>query len=451
MILPTIKQQQAILAMSQKKYILLTGGVRSGKTYSVLEAMPLLVKMHRDENCMLGAKTLANVERNLLDELRKIYPGMVGNIEKKNGEINVNIFGKKFWIITFNDESSKNRLQGTSIGLAILDEIALCPQSFYEMLKTRLDKPFSQLIGTCNPEGPNHYIKTMLIDNNDIKNKFVQHWTIYDNKEHLPAEVIEDFETGFRKSPTFYRRMILGEWCSAEGLACFNFDRTKHYKKISELIQPGRDGESWVDKFMKTATEFVYAIDPANANDQTGGCPAIYNQNGEQLVLRRFTHDPQTSKQLSNVEQIKLIHKHIDELVADKRIPIGDDLEKIMLIDCAGADMYIQCCYEFEPLGWKVIKMTKKDIKQTLEIMNNQFNTGKTTIVNYEDGLTYDYTLGKWTYQDNLITELESVRIMDVKTALSTRVGLNPEDRNDNFDAFRYNTAYHFKVDDLTE
>ena len=162
MILPTIKQQQAILAMSQMKYILLTGGVRSGKTYSVLEAMPLLVKMHREENCMLGAKTLANVERNLLDELRKIYPGMVGNIEKKNGEINVNIFGKKFWIITFNDESSKNRLQGTSIGLAILDEIALCPQSFYEMLKTRLDKPFSQLIGTCNPEGPNHYIKTLL-------------------------------------------------------------------------------------------------------------------------------------------------------------------------------------------------------------------------------------------------------------------------------------------------
>ena len=210
MILPTIKQQQAILAMSQMKYILLTGGVRSGKTYSVLEAMPLLVKMHREENCMLGAKTLANVERNLLDELRKIYPGMVGNIEKKNGEINVNIFGKKFWIITFNDESSKNRLQGTSIGLAILDEIALCPQSFYEMLKTRLDKPFSQLIGTSNPEGPNHYIKTLLIDNNDIKNKFVQHWTIYDNKEHLPAEVIEDFETGFRKSPTFYRRMVLG-------------------------------------------------------------------------------------------------------------------------------------------------------------------------------------------------------------------------------------------------
>ena len=74
MILPTIKQQQAILAMSQMKYILLTGGVRSGNTYNWVGARPLLVNMHREENCMLGAKTLANVERNLLDELRKSYP-----------------------------------------------------------------------------------------------------------------------------------------------------------------------------------------------------------------------------------------------------------------------------------------------------------------------------------------------------------------------------------------
>ena len=451
--LPTNKQQVAIRSMLDNKNILLTGGVRSGKTFSVLIAMPLLVQMHRHENCVLGAKTLSNVERNILSPLRRIYGHKnIGQMHNKNGGANVSIFGKNFWIICFNDESSKNRLQGTSIGFAYLDEIALCPKSFYLMLRTRLDQPFSQLIGTCNPETPAHYLKTDFIDNKDIKSKFVQHWTLYDNREHLPPEVIEEFESAFKRSPTFYRRMILGEWCSSEGLACFNFDRRKHYVKLSELTKKDGQGMSRLDRFLKTAHTLIFAIDPANANDMTAGCPVLINANEEFLVLRRFSHDPKTTKQLSNVEQVQLIRRHLERLFNDERVPIKDlGLEKIMIVDCAGSDMFIQCSYEFEPKGWSCIKMTKKDIKQTLEIMNNIFNSDKCTIIDYEDGLTYDYTNEEWTYEEPLVRELESVRVADMKTALNSRIGLNPEDPNDNFDALRYAIAYYFKVDDLNE
>ena len=451
-IVPMDKQLDAIEAFTKYKNVLLTGGARSGKTMSFELGVPILVELHRHDNCMIGAKTIANAERNVLQPMRDIYGSKyVSKIYSSAGGLNVNIFGKQFWIICFNDESSKNRLQGTSIGLAYLDEIALCPKSFYQMLRTRLDQPFSQLIGTCNPESPNHYLKTDLIDNTDIKNKFIQHWTLYDNREHLPAEVIEDFENSFKRSPTFYRRMILGEWCSADGLACFNFDRQKHYRKISELLKVGSDGRSFISKFMETAHTLIYSIDPANANDMTAGCPILYNEDNEQLVLRRFAHDPKTSKPLSNVEQVKLVARHIRELYEDTRIPIKDRrLEKIMLIDCAGADMYIQCRYEFEKDGWTVIKMTKKDIKQTLEIMNNIMVAGKCTIVDYEDGGVYDYTLNQKTNTEPLVNELESVRIEDIKTSLNTRIGLNAEDPNDSFDAYRYNTAYYFKVEDVT-
>lgn len=452
-VLPTKKQQLAISAFLKYKNILLTGGVRSGKTFGVLIGIPLLIRLHRDENCLLGAKTLSNVERNMLTPLRSIYGSQyVGQIKKgTTGELNVDIFGKKFWVITFNDEGSKDRLQGISLGLAILDEIALCPKSFYEMLRTRLDKEFSQLIATCNPDGPNHYIKTDLIDNEDIKSKFIQHWTLYDNREHLPSSVIEEFEQSFKRSPTFFRRMILGEWCSAEGLACFNFDRQKHYIPIEQLLKKCDDGESFVDKFCKTAHTLIYSIDPANANDMTGGVPILYNKNDEQLVLKRFGHDPKTSRQLSNIEQVKIIHQHINEIMSDQRIKIDPYIKKIMLIDCAGADMFIQCSYEFEPLGWNVIKMTQKDIKRTLEIMNNLMATNKCTIVNYGNEGIYDYTLQRFTYNDPLINELQSVRVKDQKTALTTRLGLNPEDPNDTFDAYRYNTAYYYKVEDVTD
>jgi hypothetical protein len=140
-------------------------------------------------------------------------------------------------------------------------------------------------------------------------------------------------------------------------------------------------------------------------------------------------------------------------LFNDEKVPIKNirNLEKIMLIDCAGADMYIQCCYEFERDGWQVIKMTKKDIKQTLEIMNNIMASNRATIIDYEDGGIYDYTLGQSIYEEPLVVELESVRIQDIKTALTTRIGLNPEDPNDSFDAYRYNTAYYFRVEDVSE
>lgn len=453
MIIPTEKQKLAISKFPHYKNILLTGGVRSGKTYSFLIGCPILIENHRNENCVLCAKTLSNVERNILNPLRTIYGNCVGQIQHKRGETNVTIFGKEFWVICFNDESSKNRLQGTSIGLAYLDEVALCPKSFYEMLRTRLDKQFSQLVMTCNPEGPNHYIKTDLIDNADIKSKFIQHWTLYDNREHLPEDVITDFENAFKRSPTFYKRMILGQWCSADGLACFNFDRDRHYKRISELLVKDNNGDSFIDKFIRSAHTLVYAIDPANANDMTAGCPVLYNDKDCQLVLRRFAHNPKTSKSLSNVEQVKIIRQHINGLFNDDRVPIKKipNLEKIMLIDCAGADMYIQCQYEFERDGWLVIKMTKKDIKQTLEIMNNIMASNRATIIDYEDGGIYDYTLGQSIYEEPLVVELESVRIQDIKTALTTRIGLNPEDPNDSFDAYRYNTAYYFRVEDVSE
>lgn len=446
--LPTEKQIDAISSFIDYKNILLTGGVRSGKTYSLIFGLPLFVKMHAGHNCIISAKTLSNVERNMLGPARALYGHKnVGQIYKRDG-LNVKIFGKEFWVITFNDESSKNRLQGLSIGLAILDEIVLCPKSFYEMLRTRLDQPFSQLVGTCNPDSPNHYIKTDLIDNEYIKSKFIQHWTLYDNSEHLPAEVIEDFENAFRRSPTFFRRMILGEWCGSEGLACFNFDKEKHFVSLDEMTDKG-----YMRSVVRNAHTLIYSIDPANANDMTAGVPALFTYDDRVYILRRFAHNPKTSRPLSNVEQLSHIKKHIEGLFVCDRVPIReiDGLQKIMLVDAAGADMYIQCYNEFTSKGWHVIKMTKKDIKQTLEIMNNIFNKNKCFLLDYSDGGVYDYELKERTFKEPLVDELQSVRVMDIKTALTTRIGLNPEDPNDSFDALRYLIAYYFKVADLEE
>jgi PBSX family phage terminase large subunit len=441
MMLPTQKQLEAINGIINNKNVILTGGARAGKTYSILFAMPWLIEEHKEQNIVLGAKTLANVERNILAPLRDIYGAKyIGQIKDKKDVV---VFGKLCWCIPFVDESSQNRLQGTSIGLAILDEIVLCPKSYYMMLRTRLDKPNSQLLATCNPGNANHYIKTDLIDNKDITSKFVQHWTLYDNREHLSEEVIKDFEAQFKKSPTFYKRMILGQWCSSEGLACFGFDEAVHYRKLEDID---------IKSFLKNAVSFVIGIDGATNNDKTCAVPILFDNEDNSLIFKEFVHNPKTSKRLSNIEQIKLFKQYLNELMNDSRFNLRDlNVDKVMVVDCASADLIIQLRLEFGN-DWIIIPFTKKDTKQTLEIMNNVFTNNMCILLDYQDGV-YDYELKEQTSENVLLNELQTVRVFDTLNkdyddeSLDARgvVVLNPRDPNDAFDSLRYALAYYYK------
>lgn len=445
MITPTEKQWIAINGILHKKNVVLTGGARAGKTYSILFAIPALIRNHKDQNILISSKTLANIERNLLDPLRGIYgANMIGQVRDKK---EVRLFGKLCWCIAFPDESSKEKLQGSSIGLAILDEIVLCPQSYYMMLRTRLDQPNSQMIATCNPGNSSHYVKTDIIDNEDVDSKFIQHWTLYDNSEHLSPEVIKDFEVQFKRSPTFYKRMILGQWCSADGLACYAFDEAVHYRKLDEID---------INAFTKNANSFVIGIDGATNNDKTCCVPALFDSRGRSLIFKEFSHNPKTSKRLSNVQQVKMIRKYERELMNDERFRLKDlSVDKVMIVDCACADLIIQLRLEFPE--YQVMAFTRKDTKQTLEIMNNVFSTNTCVILDYDDGV-YDYELEQQTYDNILISELETVRIFegvrdyeDEAYDSGGLIGLNPKDPNDAFDAFRYLLAYYYRREEYVK
>ena len=110
--------------------------------------------------------------------------------------------------------SQVSKLQGKSIKYCYGDEIAKWSKSVFDMLKSRLDKPYSKFDGSCNPESPGHWLKQFI--DNEALDIYLQKYTIFDNPA-LDPEFVENLCKEY-EGTVFYQRYILGEWALAEGL-----------------------------------------------------------------------------------------------------------------------------------------------------------------------------------------------------------------------------------------
>lgn len=208
------KKQQEFFKADDKRLNFLSGSVRSGKTYvSLLKfALDVVGKSPPGSQFLMCGNTLSTLKRNCLSVLLDLVGqnNFWYSINRKEGML----FGRKIYLEGASDETSEHKIRGMTLSGAYCDEITLFPQSFVSMLLTRLSTPNAKLYATCNPDSPNHYIKTEYIDAKDLD---CATWTfaLRDNT-FLTEEFLESMEKEFKG--VFYRRFILGEWCKAEGL-----------------------------------------------------------------------------------------------------------------------------------------------------------------------------------------------------------------------------------------
>ena len=98
------------------------------------------------------------------------------------GEINSQnicyLFGERVYCLGAEKVSQVSKLRGSSIKYVYGDEVADWNEEVFEMLKSRLDKPYSCFDGALNPQGPNHWLKEFLDSDFDI---YCQKYTIFDN------------------------------------------------------------------------------------------------------------------------------------------------------------------------------------------------------------------------------------------------------------------------------
>ncbi len=214
------KKQRELLRLWQnnklKRINILEGSVRSGKTWISLVLWAFWVAtMPKHGNYLMVAKTLTSLRRNCLDLLIKLVGSrnFSYNLPKKEASL----FGRLVYLEGVNDARAESKIRGMTLQGAYCDELTLFTEDFFSMLLSRLSEPEAKLIGTTNPDNPNHWLKTKYIDRaaQDNLDLLTQQFLIDDNI-FLEKEYVENLKKEY--TGVFYDRFILGLWKPAEGL-----------------------------------------------------------------------------------------------------------------------------------------------------------------------------------------------------------------------------------------
>lgn len=213
------EKQKGFIRNATHRYNLKIGARRCGKTYlDILFTIPnrLLERKDLDGLNVIFGVSKGTIERNVLQPLREIYgKDLVGFINSQNI---ANLFGQEVYCLGTEKISQVSKIQGTSIKYAYGDEMAKWNKEVFIMIQGSLDKPYSCLDGALNPENKNHWLKKDFLD--VIKEKgldvYTQYYTIFDNP-FLPKDFVENLCKEY-KGTVYYNRLILGQWCDAEGL-----------------------------------------------------------------------------------------------------------------------------------------------------------------------------------------------------------------------------------------
>ena len=198
--------------------IVCDGAIRSGKTVAMTVGFFLWsMACHDNKVFALCGKTIGALRRNVIIHLTDWLGGVLQITEHRgDNRITVRAWGKQntYYLFGGQDEQSYSLIQGITLAGVLLDEAALMPRSFVEQALARCSEQGSKMWLNCNPQGQEHWLYKEWILKAGKKNALHLHFTMDDNPALEPA-VRARYETLY--DGAFYRRYILGLWCSAEG------------------------------------------------------------------------------------------------------------------------------------------------------------------------------------------------------------------------------------------
>ena len=199
--------------------IIADGAVRSGKTVVMAPSFVMWAMENFDEcDFAICSKTIGSLKRNVLNTLKKQLHSLKYRYEHKRNE-NLLIVSKNgktnyFYLFGGKDEASQDLIQGMTLAGIFFDEVALMPYSFVDQGLARCSVEGSKFWFNCNPKNPKHWFKLEFIDKLKEKKLLYLHFTMEDN-----LTLSETLKERYRRMFTgvFFKRNVLGLWCTAEG------------------------------------------------------------------------------------------------------------------------------------------------------------------------------------------------------------------------------------------
>lgn len=222
------KQITSIAESSQARISIWAGAVRSGKTIaSLISFLVALAKAPDHGLVVIVGRTLQTIERNVLDPLQdhSLFGALSDHVHHTRGATTAVILGRTVHLIGAADARAEGRLRGLTACLAYVDEATLLPEGFWTQLLARLSVPGARLLATTNPDGPAHWLRANFLLRAAELNIASWHFTLDDNPALAP-EYVKALKAEF--VGLWYRRMVMGEWCLAEGAIYDMWDPDRH-------------------------------------------------------------------------------------------------------------------------------------------------------------------------------------------------------------------------------
>lgn len=339
--MPFSEKQREFFDNANHRWNFKTGATRSGKTYMDYYVIPKRIRARIGKSglaVILGV-TKSTIERNILEPMRNIWGAdLVGNINSSNI---CYLFGEKVYCLGAEKISQVSKLRGSSIKYVYGDEVADWNKEVFDILKSRLDKPYSCFDGALNPQGPNHWLKEFL-DSKDL-DIYCQKYTLFDNP-FLDKAFVDSLCKEYAGS-VYYKRYILGEWALAEGLVYPMFSRAKHINHD-------------VPEYHYNSQYYV-AIDYGTVNPFVAGLFEFHNR--KSIMIKELHYDGKKQGRVDNEEYYRMMHDMIGNL------PI-----EYILVDPSAAG-FIETIKKY---GRYIVKGADNDVLNGIQEVTKYLNYG---------------------------------------------------------------------------
>jgi len=318
----TITDKQSVFLLAKDKRLnFLTGSVRSGKTWiSLLKFAWFAGLCPPNYEFLLCGKTITALKRNCLGLLGDLCGGDFSyTASNKEGRL----YGRKVYLEGANDERSEQKIRGMTLGGAYCDEITLFPESFVNMLLSRLSLPDARLYATANPDAPKHYIKKNYLDNGEID--LAQWKFVIDDNTFLDPEYVAQLKKEY--SGVYYDRYILGLWKRAEGAIykTFTENEAEFYLENESIIKTAQTARITINGKPRGVEYINVGIDwGGNLSGHAFAATAVTSDFEYVVILASEYHSARdtTPEDVCDwaaafIERIKRRYGRVDDVYAD--------------------------------------------------------------------------------------------------------------------------------------
>lgn len=227
----TKKQMQVIDSYRHDnwRYLILSGAVRSGKTYidnylfiSELERVCELAKRKHDPHpqYILAGFSSNTIYTNVIASLNTMFH--INMATDRHGHYS--LFGVDIVPAYTGSVRGMSAIRGMTSYGAYLNEASLATHDVFQEIIDRCSVEGSRIICDTNPDNPEHWLKKDYIDNTNPKARIKSFNFTIDDNTHLPKEYVDTLKAT-TPSGMFYDRRILGLWVTGEGAIYRDFDQ----------------------------------------------------------------------------------------------------------------------------------------------------------------------------------------------------------------------------------